>query len=110
MLPLYRLPIPKVMTYGRYPGAKQVSLARKLAGSSIGFTGCSDHIVKTGTHGGGIWKRVYNYVELDALTFQSEVKDDAPLVFLSRIEKIKGVHTAIAIAKEAEVPVDHCWQ
>jgi glycosyltransferase involved in cell wall biosynthesis len=34
-----------------------------------------------------------------------QVSPDAPLVFLSRLERIKGVHTAIAIAKRAGRPL-----
>ena len=101
MLPLMRLKLPKLMTYGRYPGAKQISLANQLAGDTLGFTGCSNHIVNTGRKGGGNWKTVYNYVELDKLTFEESVDTNAPLVFLSRIEQIKGVHTAIEIAQKS---------
>jgi glycosyltransferase involved in cell wall biosynthesis len=40
-------------------------------------------------------------VELEKYTFQPTVaEDDAPLVFLSRVERIKGAHTAIAAARQ----------
>lgn len=98
LVPLMMRDITIVMTYGRYPGARQVSLATKLFSNRIGFSGCSDHIVRLGQLGGGTWKRVYNFVELSECTYKDTVSDDAPLVFLSRLEKIKGVHTAIDIA------------
>jgi glycosyltransferase involved in cell wall biosynthesis len=42
-------------------------------------------------------------VELEKYTFVPTVaKSDAPLVFLSRVERIKGAHTAIAAAKRTK--------
>jgi len=99
LLPLLCSKLPKVMSYQRKPGRRQVALAAKLAGSSLVFTGCSEHICKVGRGGGGEWRTIHNCVELKKYTFQSAVAEDAPLVFLSRIERIKGAHTAVAVAK-----------
>jgi glycosyltransferase involved in cell wall biosynthesis len=49
---------------------------------------------------GGQWCTLHDGVELSKFSFVSKVSPDAPLVFLGRIERIKGVHTAIAIAKK----------
>ncbi|OIP69651.1 MAG: group 1 glycosyl transferase [Oscillatoriales cyanobacterium CG2_30_44_21] len=100
MLPILRSPIPKVMSYQRRPSDRTVRLASQIAGKSLTFTGCSDSICKIGRSAGGTWQTIYNCVELEKYTFQPNVKEDAPLVFLSRIERIKGAHTAIAIAKQ----------
>jgi len=51
---------------------------------------------KIGLKAGGTWHTIYNCVDLERYTFQPTVALDAPLVFLSRIERIKGAHTAIA--------------
>jgi glycosyltransferase involved in cell wall biosynthesis len=40
-------------------------------------------------------------VNLEKYTFRPDVPSDAPLVFLSRIEPIKGAHLAIAVARRA---------
>lgn len=101
MLPILRSPIPKVMSYQRRPSDRTVKLASQIAGKSLTFTGCSDSICKIGRSAGGTWQTIYNCVELEKYTFQSNVKEDAPLVFLSRIERIKGAHTAIAIAQQS---------
>jgi glycosyltransferase involved in cell wall biosynthesis len=87
------------MSYQRKPTERQVARAVKLAGSALAFTGCSEHICREGRTGGGKWRAIPNCVELDKYTFQSSVPSDAPLVFLSRVERIKGAHTAIAVAK-----------
>ncbi|MBW4444619.1 MAG: glycosyltransferase [Plectolyngbya sp. WJT66-NPBG17] len=99
LLPLLRSTLPKIMSYQRYPSARTTSWATKLAGSSLAFTGCSDYICRTGRVSGGVWHPIHNCVEIEKYTFQPKVADDAPLVFLSRIERIKGAHTAIAAAR-----------
>lgn len=92
-------PLPKVMSYQREPSARTTNWASRLAGSSLAFTGCSEHIAATGRRSGGRWEAIPNFVDLDKFTFVPSVPSDAPLVFLSRVEPIKGCHTAIAIAK-----------
>jgi len=101
MLPILRSPIPKVMSYQRRPSDRTVKLASQIAGKSLAFTGCSDSICNIGRNAGGTWQTIYNCVELEKYTFQPTVANNAPLVFLSRIERIKGAHNAIAIAIES---------
>src|SRR5262249_47761422 len=54
-----------------------------------------------GRRAGGEWRAVHNFVDTDFYTFQPAVAADAPLVFLSRVERIKGAHTAIEVARRA---------
>ncbi len=91
--------LPKVMSYQRDPSARTTSMAAKLAGASLEFTGCSKHIADTGRKSGGTWHAIPNFIDPAKFTFQPTVAEDAPLVFLSRVEPIKGCHTAIQIAK-----------
>jgi glycosyltransferase involved in cell wall biosynthesis len=98
LLPLLGSQLPKVMSYQRDPSLRTTGWGMKLANGSLTFTGCSDYICRVGRKSGGIWHPIYNCVEIDKYTFQSTVANDAPLVFLSRIERIKGAHTAIAVA------------
>ena len=100
MLPILRSPLQKIMSYQRRPSDRNVKLAAKIAGKSLAFTGCSNSICQIGRDAGGTWQTIYNCVELEKYTFQPVVTPDAPLVFLSRIERIKGAHTAIAIAQK----------
>ena len=101
LLSILRSPLPKIMSYQRRPSSRTVKLATKIARNSLNFTGCSDSICHIGRSAGGEWQTIYNCVELEKYTFQTSVKPDAPLVFLSRIERIKGTHTAIDIAKKS---------
>jgi glycosyltransferase involved in cell wall biosynthesis len=92
--------IPKIMSYQREPTLSQIQKSVKLAAKgSLMFTGCSNYITNQITPFAPA-ETVYNSVSMDDYTFCSEVKDDAPLVFLGRIEQIKGTHHAITIAKQ----------
>jgi glycosyltransferase involved in cell wall biosynthesis len=48
-----------------------------------------------------MWHVVPNFVDTGKYAFVPEVAHEAPLVFLSRIEPIKGAHVAISIAKKS---------
>lgn len=100
--PLLLAGTPVVMTYHRLPGLRQIRVARRL-GRRIIFTGVSDFITARGLKGGGNWRAVPNSVDLAGLTFRPQVPDDAPLVFLSRIDADKGAHLAVQIARASGV-------
>lgn len=100
LTPLLRGRTPVVMSYQRDPTMRTVGLAVKLAASHVlSFTGCSDYIANLGRQAGGNWVGIPNFAEMDALKFSPTVAADAPLVFLSRVEHIKGAHWAIEIAR-----------
>jgi glycosyltransferase involved in cell wall biosynthesis len=91
---------PLIMSYQREPTGKTVSISRRLHGERIHFSACSEQLGNKGRQrGGGSWTAIPNFIDPDSLDFVSSVSPDAPLVFLSRIEPIKGCHNAIAIAK-----------
>jgi glycosyltransferase involved in cell wall biosynthesis len=93
---------PKLMTYQREPTARTVRWSDRLHRGRLQFTGCSEYICRKGRErGGGTWSAIPNAVDLQTYDFRPTVASDAPLVFLSRIEPIKGCHTAIEIAKRA---------
>jgi glycosyltransferase involved in cell wall biosynthesis len=99
MLPLLPSRLQKLMSYQRHTGGRQIRIANRLAGGSLSFTGCSDFIVQMGRRWGGEWTIIHNFVDTKFYKFNPTVANDAPLVFLSRLERIKGAHTAIAIAR-----------
>ena len=98
VLPLRRLP--KLQCYQREVPWRSVALARRLGGNSILFAACSASLLRGGRDAGP-WRVVFNGVDLSLYRFVPEVPADAPLVFLGRLEPIKGVHLAIAIARAA---------
>lgn len=102
LLPLMPTALPKIMSYQRQPTGRTVGWATKLSGNSLTFTGCSEHICRQGREAGGTWHPIHNCVQLEKFTFQPQVAADAPLVFLSRLDPIKGAHNAIAAAQRAQ--------
>lgn len=101
LLPQLPTRLPKVMSYQRHTGGRQLALAARLGGRTLRFTGCSEFICAQGRRAGGSWQAIHNFVEPEKFTFTPSVPPDAPLVFLSRIESIKGADFAIAIARAA---------
>ena len=103
VLPLRSLP--KIQSYQRERVPwRGIARAVRLAGPSIRFTGCSDSVWRERAQRGplgGTWRTIPNGVELAAYDFSPRVAPDAPLVFLGRLEAIKGAHHAIAIARAA---------
>lgn len=98
LLPLLLRRGAKLMSYQRYTGGWRNRVAARLGGASFAFTGCSEFIAAQGRPSGGRWDAIPNFVDVDYYRFSPSVAPDAPLVFLSRIEAIKGAHTAIKIA------------
>lgn len=94
--------IPKVMSYQREPTPSRIRYAATISrkGSLI-FTGCSSHITARIPPAATAYT-IPNGVPMDKYDFQESVEDDAPLFFLGRIDRIKGVHTAIEIALRAD--------
>lgn len=99
ILPIRRLP--KVQTYQRAIPWRGVSRALRLAGSSLHFTACSTSMYDHQTGRAGTWHTVYNAVDTARFRPSPSVPADAPLIFLGRLEWIKGVHHAIAIARRS---------
>jgi glycosyltransferase involved in cell wall biosynthesis len=91
----------KVMSYQRPAGGWQIRLCAAAGGRSLAFTGCSEFIARMGGSYGGTWQAIHNFVDTKSFRFSPSVPVDAPLVFLGRIESIKGAHMAIEIAKRA---------
>ena len=94
--------LPKIQSYGREITWNGIARAVRLGGSSVTFTACSGAMwVGRAGPQHGRWTTVYNGVDLRPYTATPKVGDDAPLVFLGRLEQIKGAHTAIDIARRA---------
>jgi glycosyltransferase involved in cell wall biosynthesis len=98
MMPLLPTKLPKIMSYQRAISARTTALAYKLSRGTLEFTAISHWMMEPVKHIGR-WQMVPNGVPLDTYTFRPVVSDDAPLVFLGRIEEIKGPHLAVEIAK-----------
>jgi glycosyltransferase involved in cell wall biosynthesis len=98
LTPILPLAIPKLMTYQREISPRTVRLGHALSRGTLQFSAISRWMSAHVEHIGR-WHMVPNGVPLDTYAFQPEVEADAPLVFLGRLEEIKGPHLAIEAAK-----------
>src|SRR5258708_3327962 len=98
LLPILNHPVKKIMTYGREISIKNIDRITRMRNKNIVFTGCSTDLI-TRNALPGRWETVYNAIEFDKYKLNDQVPEDAPFIFLSRIERIKGCHTAIEMAK-----------
>jgi glycosyltransferase involved in cell wall biosynthesis len=100
LAPLLPLPIPKLMTYQRNISPRTTGLAQRLSRGTLEFSAISRNMMERSPLTGR-WHLVPNGVPLAAYAFCASVPPDAPLIFLGRIEEIKGPHLAIKAARLA---------
>ncbi len=99
LLPILNHSVFKIMTYGRIINKRNIKIINRLPNSNIKFTAPSDWCVSTGNVSGE-WHTVYNAIDFSNYTLVETLPADAPLIFLSRLERLKGAHEAIQIALE----------
>src|SRR5262249_52779427 len=98
--PLLPFAIPKLMSYQRAISPRTTGLAHRLAPRSLEFSAISRSMMHRAALPGR-WPVVPNGVSLATYPFRATVPADAPLVFLGRVEAIKGPHLAIEAARLA---------
>lgn len=99
LAPLLPWRVPKIMSYQRAVTPATVRWATRVS-RSMTWAACSRHIAAPVDHLGA-WRVIDNAVPVDRFRFTPTVSDDAPLVFLGRLEEIKGAHLAIQVARDA---------
>ena len=100
LTPILPMQLPKLMTYQRAISPRTVRLGHTLSRGTLAFTAISEWMMQPVKHIGH-WTMIPNGVPLNAYAFRPTVVPDAPLVFLGRIEEIKGPHLAIEIARRS---------
>jgi len=98
LTPILPMSLPKVMSYQRSISPRTVALGHRLSRGTLHFTAISDWMMAD-VLAIGDWTMIPNGVPTASYNFQAQVAGDAPLVFLGRIEEIKGPHLAIEIAR-----------
>jgi glycosyltransferase involved in cell wall biosynthesis len=94
--------VPKVQTYMRTINPENMRRAARLGATRLHFTAVSRAIRDTGAPGGGDWSVIYNCADPAKYAFRSDTTPTSPLVFLGRLDRCKGPHTAIEVARKLE--------
>ena len=97
LLPVLNHPSKKIMSYQRRISTDGIRFTTTLANRNLIFTACSDNCAATGNVAGK-WQTVYNCVDFSKYDFNGDINDASPLMFLGRLDKVKGLHTAITAA------------
>jgi glycosyltransferase involved in cell wall biosynthesis len=98
-LALNRLGIPTVHSYQLQPTVRNVIWAKRLSLGQLTITACSQSMLRDPRLKSRVCV-INNMVPLEVYSFVERVSFDAPFVFLGRIHRQKGVHTAIQVAKK----------
>lgn len=99
LLPVLNKSVFKIMTYGRIIDKRNIRIINRLPNCNVKFTAPSDWCVSTGNVSGE-WHTVYNAIDFLKYTLVETVPYVSPLIFFSRLERLKGAHEAIQIALE----------
>jgi glycosyltransferase involved in cell wall biosynthesis len=100
---ILRWDLPKVQTYMRRIDPRNIRMVDRLGSHRVRFTTVSTAIRDTGIPGGGEWSIIYNCAPVQNYQLRTDVDPaTAPLVFLGRLERCKGAHTAITVARRLQ--------
>ena len=114
LLPVLHQPAMKIMSYQRQITLKNIRIINALKPKNLLFTACSDNCRKFSVASEmnvqssrlrrrsnfTNWRTIYNAVDFSKYQPTYKLQEDAPLIFLGRLEQIKGVHLAIQVAKK----------
>lgn len=100
LLPIARSRVAKVQTYMRPVNPKNMQTFARIGARALVYTAVSHAIKATGAPGGGDWRVVYNCARAEKYALALDVDArTAPLLFLARLERCKGAHTAVEVAR-----------
>ena len=100
LAPVLARDVPKVQTYMRTVTPDNMATARRLGARRLHYTAVSAAIAATGRPGGGDWSVIYNCAVPARYAFVGGTDPaTAPLVFLGRLDRCKGAHHAISVAR-----------
>jgi glycosyltransferase involved in cell wall biosynthesis len=100
LLPMLPLRVPKIMSYQRTITPRSIVAGELLSRGTLQFTACGRHMMRRWQEDEK-WHVVANCVAVDAYRAVYDVPPNAPLIYLGRIERIKGVHLAIEVARRS---------
>ncbi len=113
LIPILSNRLIKIMSYQRKITAGNIRLIARLFPKNLWFTACSNHCRNSSLGRADTkddlfpsstmqknWNTIYNAVDFSNYEASWLVDDNAPLMFLGRLDRIKGAHTAIEVAQQ----------
>lgn len=113
LLPVLRTSSIKIMSYQRKITTRNIRFIQRSDPKNIWFTACSDNCRNQsnfGNQNAGVakadefsnhWQTINNAIDFSAFEPNTVFEEEAPLMFLGRLDRIKGAHTAIEVAKRS---------
>jgi len=92
-----------VQSYGRFISKNSTRIGKRIGGNKLQLTSCAHHMLShlpNKNH----WKVIANFVDLDKFTYKEQALGNY-LVFIGRIEDIKGTREAIEVAVQSGIPL-----
>ena len=99
LLPILKADVKKIMCYQRKICAKNIKLFHLLKPINISYTGCSLNLISN-SRLQGVWSYIHNPINESFFRLNESIENDSPLIFLGRLEFVKGCHIAIEVAKQ----------
>lgn len=98
-LPILKADVKKVMCYQRKINPRNIKLINSISPKNMFLTACSNRLISEQQQNSK-WKVVYNPVRMAFYALSTIPNIDSPLIYLSRLNKSKGCHIAIEVAKK----------
>jgi len=100
LVPIKNKNVNKLQCYQREISRRNIEKIVNSKHKNLFFSGCSRNLVERANPSGN-WSNIHNCVVFNKYSLNTELYiESAPLVFLGRLDKIKGVHIAIDVAKK----------
>jgi glycosyltransferase involved in cell wall biosynthesis len=104
LTPLLPLGLPKIQTYQCPVDRRKLRWANQMSAGTLTFTACSQSTAMQG-NGIGKWEVIPNGVPLGVYQYRDGSEPREYLAFLGRLDRIKGLHTAITVSRATGLPL-----
>lgn len=104
MTPALRSKLPKVLQFQHPIVPEQLHQVRSRQRGPVAIVPAG-HNQMASVRDDGIWEPIYNAIPVGTFDLRAQPDDPPYLLFLGRITRTKGVHTAIRVARRAGMPL-----
>jgi glycosyltransferase involved in cell wall biosynthesis len=99
ILPIQKSRSTKIMCYQRFINPRNIKYFNMLQPRNLFYSGCSSNLISKSKLSGS-WLFIHNPIDEKFYQLNENINKYSPLIFLGRLEYIKGCHIAIEVAKQ----------